>query len=153
MGKCPSLAGAHSVVAEGVFAQLMKELGIPRPEDVPRGEKVKIDWFRPTRDAGKSSLNNWKCPECGIHARMGIKGNPEIRHDPCEKKTGHAVFFIRADGLAHEIYKATEPITPIKVKDLNPEEAAQAEDEALIIIESTPEDEEPDNPFYYEDNF
>ncbi len=55
--------------------------------------------------------------------------------------------------MAHEIYKATEPITPIKVKDLNPEEAAQAEDEALIIIESTPEDEEPDNPFYYEDNF
>jgi len=29
----------------------------------------------------------------------------------------------------------------------------EAEDEALRIIENTPEDQEPDNPFYYEDNF
>ncbi len=28
-----------------------------------------------------------------------------IRHDPCEQKTGHAVFFIQVDGLTHTINK------------------------------------------------
>jgi hypothetical protein len=53
----------------------------------------------------KSSKYKWTCPECGLNARIGIKGNPEIRHEPCEQKTGHTVFFVQADGKSHTIFK------------------------------------------------
>ena len=36
---------------------------------------------------------------------MGIEDNPMIRHEPYEKKIGHTVYFIQADGLPHTIYK------------------------------------------------
>src|SRR5215216_6482300 len=60
--KCESLGlhlmpvvGCHTEVADGVFATLMNELGIPRPTDVPRetAETFKTDWFRPTKEKGR----------------------------------------------------------------------------------------------------
>jgi hypothetical protein len=44
---------------------------------------------------GRSSLTKWECPECGLKVRMGIKGNPELRHDPCKKVVGGPVFLVR----------------------------------------------------------
>jgi len=114
--KCESLGlhpmpvvGCHTAVADGVFAQLMAELGIPRPEDVPRekGEKpIKRDWFRPEKEKGTSTLHKWECPECGLKVRMGISGNPELIHHPCSEKKGEKVFLVRHDGLKHTIYKS-----------------------------------------------
>ena len=52
--KCESLGlhpmpvvGCHIAPADGAFAELMAEMGIPRPVVEPRAEKSKIDWFRP----------------------------------------------------------------------------------------------------------
>jgi hypothetical protein len=45
-------------------------------------------------------------PECGINTGIGIKGNPEIVHDPCIEKLGMKVFFVRDDGLTHVIYES-----------------------------------------------
>jgi len=118
--KCESLGlhpmpgvGCHTKVADEPFSILMKEWGIERPEDVPQDDR-NIDWFKILIDlAGKgrrgtSSLTKWTCPECGINARMGIKGNPEIVHDPCSIKKGEKVFFVRADGLRHILYEPTK---------------------------------------------
>jgi hypothetical protein len=117
--KCESLGlhpmpgvGCHTRLADGSFAILMKELGVesPRMDENPTG--LDIDWFKWFLDSlGKSrkstsTLHKWTCPECGLNARIGIKGNPEIRHEPCEQKTGHPVFFIQADGKSHTIYKS-----------------------------------------------
>lgn len=57
--------GCHVAVADGVFAQLMHELGIERPEDVPTAENM--DWFKALIDLlgkgkkGRSSLSKWSC--------------------------------------------------------------------------------------------
>ena len=89
----------------------MNELGIKPPDLITKPEVTEIDWFKWFLDSqgkrrkGKSSLHKWTCPECGLNARMGIKDNPLIRHEPCEIKTGHAVFFVQLDGLIHTIYK------------------------------------------------
>lgn len=58
--------GAHYQVADAdsPFGILMHELGIPRPDDVPRaeGEKVKDDWFEiGKKRKGRSSLSKWSC--------------------------------------------------------------------------------------------
>jgi hypothetical protein len=104
--------GCHTRLADGVFAILMNELGIEPPDISRKPDDINIDWFKWFLDSlGKgrkvtSTLHKWTCPECGLNARIGIKGNPEIRHEPCEQKTGHTVFFIQADGLTHTIYKA-----------------------------------------------
>jgi hypothetical protein len=78
---------------------LMKEWGIERPEEEPVAD-IRIDWFKFLIDhqgegrRGASSLHKWECPECGIKVRIGIKGNPEIIHDPCSiKKGGEDVFY------------------------------------------------------------
>ena len=42
---------------------------------------------------------DWVCPECGLNVRIGIKGNPEIRHSSCEKKTGRETFFVKSEDL------------------------------------------------------
>ncbi len=112
--KCESLGlhplpvvGCHVSVADGVFAQLMQELGIPRPSDVPREEKpTKKDWFRPSKEKGTSTLKKWVCPECGLKVRMGINSDPELIHHPCSEKKGEKVFLVKDDGLSHTIYKA-----------------------------------------------
>ena len=112
--KCESLGlhpmlgvGCHTKVADGVFELLMKEFGIPKPEDVPErdwkktgGYPLKRDWFKPEPTKGRSTLTKYECPECHLKVRIGIKGNPEIIHDPCSIKKGEKVFFVRADNLA-----------------------------------------------------
>lgn len=116
--KCESLGlhpmpgiGCHIRLADGTFAILMKELGIEPPDFEGKMDDLDIDWFKWYLDSigkgrkGTSTLHKWTCPECGIKVRIGIKGDPEIRHDPCEQKCGHPVFFIRADGLSHTIFK------------------------------------------------
>ena len=105
--KCESLGlhpmpvvGCHVAVADGVFAGLMAELGIERPQGIPRdeGEKTpKRDWFKPEKEKGRSSLHKWKCPECGLNVRMGIAGDPMLRHHTCETTAGHPVFLIPGD--------------------------------------------------------
>jgi len=119
--KCESLGlhpmpvkGCHIAVAAGVFAQLMGELGIERPDDVPKiewtrsgGKPITTDWFRFGKEVeGRSSLHKWTCPECGMNVRMGISGNPELIHHPCSEKLGKKVFLVRDDGLKHTIYEA-----------------------------------------------
>lgn len=116
--KCESLGlhplpgvGCHTQLADGPFALLMHEIGIDPPDLSKQPEEISIDWFKWFLDSlgkrrkGKSSLHKWTCPECGLNARMGIKDDPMIRHEPCEKKTSHAVFFVRADGLSQIVYK------------------------------------------------
>jgi hypothetical protein len=58
--------GCHYQVADerSPFAILMHELGIIRPDDVPRDEGVKIkdDWFEiGKKRKGRSSLSKWSC--------------------------------------------------------------------------------------------
>jgi len=116
--KCESLGlhpkpgkGYHTRLADGTFALLMSELGIEQPELPKTDKEPNMDWYKwfldtqGKRRKGKSSLKKWTCPVCGLNARMGIKGNPLIRHEPCEIKTGHAVFFVQMDELKHTIYK------------------------------------------------
>jgi len=114
--KCESLGlhplpvvGTHSAVAEGVFAGLMGELGIPRPDDVPRAEDVKTakrDWFRPNPEKGKSTLHKWTCPDCGLAVRIGINSDPRLVHDVCSEIKGEKVFLVKQDDLQHTIYKS-----------------------------------------------
>jgi transposase-like protein len=119
--KCESLGlhpipviGAHHAVADGVFAGLMAELGIPRPEDVPREKGEKKDWFRPGPEKGRSTLHKWECPDCGLKVRVGIKGDPGLVHHVCSEKKGEKVFFVRSDGLTHVIYEGNEEERPLK---------------------------------------
>lgn len=107
-------AGCHTRLADGPFAVYMKELGVQPPDLTDRPDDLTIDWFKWLLDLmgkgrkGRSSLTKWTCPECGLNVRMGIKGDPEIRHDPCEKKLGKQVFFVEPGGLFHGIYKANK---------------------------------------------
>lgn len=117
--KCESLGlhpmpgvGCHTRLADGPFALYMQELMIEPPQLTDKPEDINMDWFKwllelaGKRRKGRSSLAKWTCPECGLNVRIGIKGNPELRHDPCEKKLGKPVFFVQPDGLSHVIYKA-----------------------------------------------
>ena len=111
--KCESLGlhpipivGSHSEVADGVFAGLMEELGIPRPMDVPRVIEGKRDWFRPKPEKGRSTLHKWTCPDCGLAVRVGIKEDPHLVHDVCSETRGEKVFLVKDDGRFHTIYKA-----------------------------------------------
>jgi hypothetical protein len=119
VGKCESLGlhplpvvGSHAQVADGVFAQLMNELSIPRPEEVPsidwtkaEGKPIKRDWFRPEKEKGKSTLHKWVCPDCGLAVRIGINSDPHLVHDVCSEIKGEKVFLVQHDGLHHTIYK------------------------------------------------
>lgn len=114
IGLHPKLGeGYHLKLADGAFAILMKELGIEPPDLSGQPPDLDWDWFKWLLDnlgktkKGRSSLTKWVCPECKLKIRVGIKGNPEIVHDPCSEKTGQKVFFIRADDTAtHVIYQA-----------------------------------------------
>ena len=81
----------------------MNELGIEKPPEPP---SKKANWFwgladkdGKKRKRGKSTLNKWVCPECNLKVRIGIKGNPELVHTPCNS------ILIRADGLTHTFYE------------------------------------------------
>ena len=81
------VVGSHYQVAEAdsPFGRIMNGLGIPRPKGVPRVEG-KRDWFRPTKEKGKSTLHKWECPNCGLALRVGIKGDIDSTHDACGTK-------------------------------------------------------------------
>ena len=114
--KCESLGlhpklneGYHLKLADGPFAILMKELGIASPDLSEKPEDLNIDWYKWLLDflgkgkKGTSTLSKWECPECHLKVRIGIKGDPEIVHDPCSEKSGRKVFFIKSDGLTHQM--------------------------------------------------
>jgi hypothetical protein len=119
--KCESIGlhpkigeGYHLQLAGGPFAVIMKELGIDPPDLSQQPPDLDWDWFKWLLDflgkkpKGRSSLSKWECPECGLKVRMGIKGDPLLRHDPCEKIAGHPVFLIRSDEkvVGRVIYQA-----------------------------------------------
>jgi hypothetical protein len=84
----------------------MKELGIERPDDVPRSEGDKRDWFRPRKERGKSTLAKYTCSSCGLNVRVGVKEDPGIIHHKCSVEKGEDVFFVKFDGREHTIYKS-----------------------------------------------
>lgn len=119
VAKCESLGlhpmpgvGCHTRLADGSFALLMNDLGIQPPDLSQKPEDLDLDWFKWLLEflgkskKGTSTLHKWTCPECGLNARFGIKGNPEVVHEPCSEKKGEKVFFVQADGLTHTIYDA-----------------------------------------------
>jgi hypothetical protein len=123
--KCESLGlhpkpgeGYHLRQADGPFAVMMKELGIVPPDVGEKPDDLDLDWFKWLLDflgkgrKGTSTLTKWTCPECGLKARMGIKGDPEIIHHPCSEKKGQTVFFVRADSVEQTIYQAPHVAQP-----------------------------------------
>ena len=109
--KCESLGlhpklgeGYHTQLADGPFKLLMEEMGINPPDLTKKPAELNIDWFKWLLDfkgkkrKGRSSLTKWSCPDCGLNARIGIKGNPELTHNPCGS------VLIRSDGLPHTLY-------------------------------------------------
>jgi len=98
--------GQHYKIADPnqPFGVLMKEWLIKRPTEndfVKEPEKPISWWFLldggNKERKGRSTLNKWICPECGISVRIGIKGNPEIVHEPCSVKKGEKVYFVRVE--------------------------------------------------------
>ncbi len=103
--KCESLGlhpllniGCHIKVADGVFAQLMGEMGIDRPDDVPKQER-KRDWFKPEKEKGKSTLKKWEC-SCGQKVRVGKDDWPGAICKSCGTE------YVRVDSLSHLVYQA-----------------------------------------------
>ena len=83
----PNIGSHYSVAdADSPFGLLMKELLIERPDDVPRDEEIKTDWFLPPKTRGKSTLKKWICPDCSLNVRIGINDDPELIHEPCGSK-------------------------------------------------------------------
>lgn len=88
VGLHPKLGeGWHVRLATDPFAKLMSEYGIETPQELDKGIEFDIDWFKFLLDDGKkkgrSTLNKWVCPKCNLKVRIGIKGNPELLHQPC----------------------------------------------------------------------
>lgn len=90
--------GSHFQVADAdsPFGRIMNELGIPRPDDVPRADP-KFDWFRLVKPKGTSTLSKWVCPDCEFKARVGVKDDPELYHKHGEQ----FIKFVQGD-----VYKA-----------------------------------------------
>ena len=106
VAKCESLGlhpmpdvGCHIAVADGVFAQLMKEFGIERPADVPREKETRIDWFKPEKEKGRSTLTKWECG-CGQKVRVGKENWPGAICKSCGTE------YVKMDGLGQVIYEA-----------------------------------------------
>ena len=120
LGLHPKLGeGYHLKLADGPFALLMKELGIEPPNLEEKPDDTNIDWFKWLLDyfgkerKGTSTLTKWECPVCGLKVRIGIKGNPEIVHDPCSVKNGEKVFFVRADNLAQAMFDLSQGLNQV----------------------------------------
>jgi len=114
--KCESLGlhplpvvGCHTEVADGVFAKLMNELGIPRPDDVPKVRDEKRDWFRPNQEKGRSTLHKWVCPDCGLAVRIGINVDPRLVHDVCSEIKGEKVFLVNHEVGLLKGYRPRQP--------------------------------------------
>ena len=69
-------------LADGAFALLMKELGIPPPDLPQQPTDLDLDWFKWLLDhlgksrKGTSTLRKWTCTERGLNAWFRIKANP-----------------------------------------------------------------------------
>lgn len=95
------VVGYHILPADGIFAAIMREHGIARPEgDIPDGSN--INWWLIFKDLfgeppkGRSSLTKWECPGCGLKLRVGVKGDIEVACMPCSRTQGDTVLFRRA---------------------------------------------------------
>ncbi len=92
--------GQHTQLADEdkPFGILMKEWLVQKPEEIEPGTVYPFDWWRDGKDKkGGSTLKKWCCPECGLKVRMGIAGDPKLRHHTCEEAAGHPVFLIPGD--------------------------------------------------------
>jgi hypothetical protein len=106
VAKCRSLGlyptpvvGSHYQVADGLFEQLMKELGIPRPSDIPKADNPRADWFRPDKGRGRSTLSKWTCGCQNV--RVGTKEfHARCTHEECGN------VFVQVDNKVYIIYKA-----------------------------------------------
>jgi len=106
LGLYPKLGpGYHIKMADGLFENLMSELGIEKPDPLLIPEKARrSDWFKELlgdddkRKKGTSTLKKWVCPNCDLKVRIGIKSDPELIHKPCGE------VLIKDDGLTHTIY-------------------------------------------------
>jgi hypothetical protein len=105
VGLHPKLGeGYHLQLASGVFELLMNELGIQKPEGIDKlPPDLQVDWFKKLLDdlgkdrKGTSTLKLWCCPNCGLKTRLGIAGDPMLRHHVCETEAGMPVFLIPGD--------------------------------------------------------
>ena len=70
----------------------MKEFGIERPTDVPREKEKRIDWFKPEKEKGRSTLKKWECG-CGQKVRVGKEDWPGAICKSCGTE------YVRMDGL------------------------------------------------------
>jgi len=122
VGKCESLGlhplpvvGCHVQVADGAFAKLMGELGIPRPTDIPldaitewtKSGGIKRDWFNPGKERGRSSLTKYTCG-CGEHVRVGKKDWPGAVCKACGTE------YVKDDGLTHTLYNIDDTLPESK---------------------------------------
>ena len=115
--------GIHPMPVRGVHTKiatpgspidiLLKETGIFPPYGAygkPEDDKQNwADWVLSKdkeRPKGRSTLNKWVCPDCGLAVRIGIKSDPMLVHDVCSEIKGEKVFLIKHDGSTHNIYKA-----------------------------------------------
>jgi hypothetical protein len=107
-------AGIHTKIATpgSPIDLLLRELGIEPPHGAygkPEGGKENwADWVLSKgneKPRGRSTLHKWVCPDCGLSARIGIKGDPQLTHDLCSQIKGEKVFLVRHDGQEHTIYK------------------------------------------------
>ena len=102
-------------MADGTFAILLIMFGIDNPGFKTDYKEYSIGCFKWYLGSlgklrkGKSTLKKWSCPVCGFNVRIGINGNPQIRYDPCEQKTGYTVFFVSEDGFSIRFMKMTNP--------------------------------------------
>src|SRR5215212_1787192 len=107
--------GIHPMPVRGVHTKiatpsspidiLLKEIGVfppygayGKPEDDKRNW---ADWVLSKdgqKPRGKSTLNKWICPDCGLAVRIGIKSDPMLVHDACSEIKGEKVFLVRDDG-------------------------------------------------------
>ena len=53
---------------------------------------------------GRSTLQKYTCPSCGMNVRVGVKEDPGIIHHKCSVEKGENVFFVKFDGREHTIY-------------------------------------------------
>lgn len=107
-------AGVHVKFAtpDSPIDILLREIGIEPPYGAyGKPEDVKQNWADwviskgKEKPRGRSTLHKWVCPDCGLSARIGIKGNPQLTHDVCSEIKGEKVFLVRHDGREHTIYK------------------------------------------------
>lgn len=113
--------GIHPMPVRGVHTKiatpgspidiLLRDIGIVPPHGAygkPEDDKQNwADWvlFKgKEKPRGKSTLNKWVCPDCGLSARIGINSDPRLVHDVCSEIKGEKVFLVRHDHLTHTIY-------------------------------------------------